>query len=338
MVAGGKAVAAAARRLDVVYKPNVTGISHYRVQAGDTNPTPNTAAAYLNITQLVAAHLCSSARAGGKGGLRNFQFMPAREATDRDSQRQKWARVCKGVVEAHREAGHAPLPPAEELLAFRKPVPRLSIVLSDVGRISYYCTEVLGRTMRYGDLSYMLRDLTAAEREETDGLSLFDSFVVWCNALREGLGDDPARMRARYRLLTSKMRTGRDGTERVTLDTGEYSAATIFNRSYAWVCAASANVDMMAARVNKAVDACRVNSKDASLRAELDAARLDLEVGWPCVSSLWCCTAVCMPALCRGGASFLVSLCSCGPCRMSVLFVWHSPLGVCVTCGCFTGS
>ena len=53
--AGGKAVGAAAQRLDVVYKPNVTGISHCRVQAADTNPTPNTAAAYLNITQLVAA-------------------------------------------------------------------------------------------------------------------------------------------------------------------------------------------------------------------------------------------------------------------------------------------
>ena len=338
VVAGGKAVGAAAQRLEVVYKPNVTGISHYRVQAGNTNPTPNTAAAYLNITQLVAAHLCSSARAGGKRGLRNFQFMPAREATHRDVQRQKWARVCRAVVEAHREAGHAPLPPAEALLALRKPVPRLSMALSDVGRISYYCTEVLGRTVRYGDLSYMLQDLTAAELEETDGLPLFDAFVAWGNGLRRELGDDPGGMRAKYLQLVSKTRTGRDGTERVTLDTGEYSAATIFNRSYAWVCAASANVDMMAARVNKAVDACRANSKDASLRAQLDAARLDLEVGWPCVSSLWCCTAVCMPALCRGGASFLVSLCSCAPCRMSVLFVWHSPLGVCVTCGCITGS
>lgn len=154
---------------------------------------------------------------------------------------------------------------------------RLSIVLSDAGRISYYCTEMLGRSVRYGDLSYMLRDLTAAEREETDGLPLFESFVAWCNELREELGDDPSGMRAKYRLLTSKMRTGRDGTERVTLATGEYRAATIFNRSYAWVCAASATVDMMAARVNKAVDACRVNCEDASLRAQLDAARLDLE-------------------------------------------------------------
>lgn len=111
VAAGGKAVGAAAQRLDVVYKHNVTGISHYRVQAAKMNPVPNTAAAYVNITQFVAAHLCSSARAGGKSGLRNFQLMPAREATDRDSQRQYWARVCRAVAVAHGEAGHAPSPP-----------------------------------------------------------------------------------------------------------------------------------------------------------------------------------------------------------------------------------
>ena len=328
--AGGKAVGAAAQRLDVVYKPNVTGISHCRVQAADTNPTPNTAAAYLNITQLVAAHLCSSARAGGKRGLRNFQFMPAREATHRDSQRRKWARVCRAVVVAHGEAGHAPLPPAEELLALRKPVPRLSMVLSDVGRISYYCTEVLGRTVRYGDLSYMLQDLTAAELEETDGLPLFEAFVAWGNGLRRELGDDPGGMRAKYLQLVSKTRTGRDGTERVTLATGEYSAATIFNRSYAWVCAASANVDMMAARVSTAVDACRVNREDASLRDQLDAARLDLEVRWPRVSGLWCCAAVCMPALWRwrhGVCGVALQLCTVP--QLQVFIVALTPGRVC---------
>ena len=309
-VPGGQGAAAReeGKRLDVVYTPHVTGISHYRVQAARTNPSPNNAAAYLNITQLVAAHMCSGARAGGKPGLRSFEFMPVREATHRDSQRKAWATVCKSVVEAHGEAGHDPVPPVEKLLALRKPVVRMNTVLFDAGRISYYCAEVLGRTVRYGDLSYMLRDLTAAELEDTGGLPLHESFAAWCNELRQELGDDPAGMRAKYLAFTKKTRTGRDGTERVKLDIGEYTSATMCNRSYAWVCVASANVDMMASLVNKALNAYMADRRDASLRAELDDARIDLEVRWQ-HGSLW---VGCACPWCGGGsASFLVSLCSC---------------------------
>ena len=148
--------------------------------------------------------------------------------------------------------------------------------------------------------------------------------------MRRELGDDPGGMRAKYLQLVSKTRTGRDGTERVTLATGEYSAATIFNRSYAWVCAASANVDMMAARVSTAVDACRVNREDASLRDQLDAARLDLEVRWPRVSGLWCCAAVCMPALWRwrhGVCGVALQLCTVP--QLQVFIVALTPGRVC---------
>ena len=224
------------------YAPKVTGRNHYAFQKEGYNPSLSEAVAFFNITELVGTFLTV-----GRRVIRDtFTRLSSEKivtGTLQQLQRQAMVRKYRHVAIQH----GVKVPPLDKLVAYRRADKKLASYFSIIGQLSYFCHEELGREVTYGDLSYIIHPLSAAEREELgahDHATVFSVFMEWCQQARiEAAGS--AAVMTNYLASVKKTRTGRDGSEEVLVTAARYSASTVFNRAKAWQLVAAAHANSM---------------------------------------------------------------------------------------------
>lgn len=231
--AGADVEAAVLDPVAVLYTPRNTNASHYAYKAESHNPTPEAAIALFNITEVVGSFATSGARRIPiKLQQYNMAVIPAEQRTRSQQRRRAMVLKYTDVARLH----GAGLPRDANLRALLQPPDNLQQHLSSIGQLSYFCVTALERGVTYGDLGYLLDPLTGPESRAMDVpeyTTVFDAFMKWSNQRRSAAAHS-ATVEETYASTVGKSRTGRDGTEAVTVSDEDFRPQTYFNRCKAW--------------------------------------------------------------------------------------------------------